>query len=158
MTMAKPIPHRRRVPMFFKLLVGCLVLAAALIVGGTYVVQAKTQLKSRGNYLQKAERRLEGYVEAVGASMTGTVELLANDPELREAVAAGSGQLEVAQVMHDALASKVTASSPTCSRSSRRRRACCGRSRARRSRTPRRPSSRRSTSRSTASCSRTRSS
>ena len=81
---------KRRVPMFFKLLAGCLVLAGALIVGGTYVVQSKSALKSRGNYLAKGERRLDGYVNKVGQVMTGTVELLAADEELRTAVAAGT--------------------------------------------------------------------
>nr|HEX4315919.1 methyl-accepting chemotaxis protein [Kofleriaceae bacterium] len=105
--MATPITHKRRIPMFFKLLAGCLVLAAALIVGGTYVVQAKTQLRSRGNYLAKAERRLDGYINAVGASMTGTVELLANDSELRDAVSAGSDAAKAhASEMYTALASK----------------------------------------------------
>jgi methyl-accepting chemotaxis protein len=67
--------QRLRLPMFFKLLVGCLTLAALLIVGG-----------SRGNYLAKARRRLDGYVDRVGRGMTGTVELLAADGELRAGV------------------------------------------------------------------------
>jgi methyl-accepting chemotaxis protein len=92
--------------MFFKLLVGCLVLAGALIVGGTYVVQAKTQLKSRGNYLAKQQRRLDGYIGSLGAAMTGTVELLASDSELRDAVEKGDQALEHAQEMHEALAGR----------------------------------------------------
>jgi methyl-accepting chemotaxis protein len=71
--------------MFAKFLIGCLALAALLIIGGTYVVQNETQLRSRGNYLQKAVRRLAGYVDRVGQGMTGTLEILAVDPELRTA-------------------------------------------------------------------------
>ncbi|HEV7554085.1 MAG TPA: hypothetical protein VGO00_01455, partial [Kofleriaceae bacterium] len=80
---------KMRVPMFVKFLVGCLSLAALLIVGGTYVVKNETKLKSRGNYLAQAERRLHGYVERVGRGMTGTVELLAADNEIREGLAKG---------------------------------------------------------------------
>ncbi|MGN6107560.1 MAG: methyl-accepting chemotaxis protein [Kofleriaceae bacterium] len=76
-------PRKLRVPMFVKFLVGCLALAALLIIGGTYVVQNETQLRSRGNYLQKSARRLAGYIDRVGQGMTGTLELLAVDPELR---------------------------------------------------------------------------
>src|SRR5689334_11194415 len=79
--------RRFRVPMFAKFLIGCLSLAAMLIVGGTYVVKKETQLRSRGNYLQKSARRLAGYVERVGQGMTGTLEILAGDPELRDALA-----------------------------------------------------------------------
>ncbi len=73
--------------MFAKFLIGCLTLAALLIIGGTYVVKDQTQLRSRGNYLQKSARRLAGYVEKVGQGMTGTLEILAVDPELRTALA-----------------------------------------------------------------------
>ena len=76
-----------RFPMFLKFLIGCLALAALLIVGGTYVVKNETQLRARGNYLQKSVRRLQGYTERVGRAMTGTLELLAADPELRAALA-----------------------------------------------------------------------
>src|SRR5262249_34022717 len=65
MTTTKP-RRRLRIPMFVKFLVGCLALAALLIVGGTYVVKNETQLRNRGNYLQKSARRLAGYVERVG--------------------------------------------------------------------------------------------
>ena len=55
-----------RFPMFSKFLIGCLLLAGLLIVGGTYVVKSETQLRARGNYLQKqcAAPRLH---ERVGA-------------------------------------------------------------------------------------------
>ena len=100
--------RKRRVPMFFKLLVGCLVLAGSLIVGGTYVVQSKSALKSRGNYLAKGERRLDGYVQKVGSVMTGTATLIADDDDLRVAVAAGTNDAVAphASETHDALASK----------------------------------------------------
>jgi methyl-accepting chemotaxis protein len=73
--------------MFAKFLVGCLTLAALLIIGGTYVLQSETQMRSRGNYLQKSSRRLAGYVDRVGQGMTGTLEILSVDPELRAALA-----------------------------------------------------------------------
>jgi len=77
---------RLRVPMFFKFLVGCLTLAALLIVGGTFVVKNETRLRSRGNYLQKQDRRLDGYLARVGRDMTATLELLVSDDELRKAM------------------------------------------------------------------------
>jgi methyl-accepting chemotaxis protein len=97
--------------MFFKFLVGCLTLAALLIIGGTYVVKNETRLKSRGNYLQKQDRRLDGYMERAGRDMTGMVELLAADPELRTAMAsvnplAMTQAAAHAKEMSDALSSK----------------------------------------------------
>ena len=98
---------RLRFPMFLKFLVGCLTLAALLIVGGAYVVRNETQLRSRGNYLQKAARRLHGYEDRVGRDMTATVELLVADGELRAAVAGATPELAVhAKAMWDALSSK----------------------------------------------------
>jgi len=94
-----------RVPMFVKFLVGCLALAALLIVGGTYVVKNETKFKSRGNYLAQAERRLHGYVERVGRGMTGTVELLAADNEIREGLAKGD-DIPHAKAAFDALSGK----------------------------------------------------
>ncbi len=81
------VNRRVRVPMFVKFLIGCLALAAFLIIGGTYVVKSETTLRSRGNYLVKHLRRLNGYVERVGKGMTGTLELIALEPELRSALA-----------------------------------------------------------------------
>jgi methyl-accepting chemotaxis protein len=78
--------RRLRFPLFFKFLVGCLALAAMLIVGGTFVVRNETRLRSRGNYLQKQERRLDGYLQRVGRDMTATLELLVADDELRKAM------------------------------------------------------------------------
>ena len=75
--------RRLRFPMFFKFLVGCLALAALLIIGGTFVVRNETRLRSRGNYLQKQDRRLDGYLDRVGRDMTATLELLVSDDELR---------------------------------------------------------------------------
>jgi methyl-accepting chemotaxis protein len=75
-----------RFPMFFKFLLGCLTLAALLIIGGTYVIKNETRLRSRGNYLAQAVRRLDGYVQRVGQGMTGAAELLATDDEIRDAV------------------------------------------------------------------------
>ena len=42
--------RKLRFPMFFKFLLGCLTLAALLIIGGTYVIKNKTQLKSQAAY------------------------------------------------------------------------------------------------------------
>jgi len=75
-----------RIPMFVKFLVGCLLLASFLIVGSTYVFQQETRLRARGNFLQKSVRRLAGYIDRVGRGMTGQVELLASDVELRRAL------------------------------------------------------------------------
>src|SRR5882724_7029033 len=82
--------RKLRFPMFFKFLVGCLTLAALLIVGGTFVVRHETRLRSRGNYLQKQDRRLDGYLERVGRDMTATLGLLVSDDELRRAMTQAS--------------------------------------------------------------------
>jgi methyl-accepting chemotaxis protein len=79
--------RKLRFPMFFKFLLGCLTLAALLIIGGTFVVKNQTRFKSRGNYLQKQDRRLEGYTDRVGRDMTAMLEMLASDDELRKAMA-----------------------------------------------------------------------
>jgi methyl-accepting chemotaxis protein len=109
---------RLRFPMFFKFLVGCLTLAGLLIVGGTFVVKNETRFRSRGNYLQKQDRRLEGYLDRVGRDMTATLELLADDDELRKAMAAALDPAPAvatagndaavlhARQMYDALSSK----------------------------------------------------
>ena len=62
-------------------------LANGLIIGSTYVFQQETQFRARGNYLAKSVRRLAGYTERVGRSMTGQLEMIANDNELRAALA-----------------------------------------------------------------------
>ncbi|MCW5806324.1 MAG: HAMP domain-containing protein [Deltaproteobacteria bacterium] len=100
-----------RFPMFIKFLIGCLTLAAIMIIGGVWVVKNETRLKNRGNYLQKAQRRLDGYIERIGRGMTGTAELLAADPELRTALAAdptagAGGPSPVAKRMHELLMGK----------------------------------------------------
>jgi len=97
------IARKLRFPMFFKFLVGCLALAALLIVGGALVVKNETRLRSRGNYLQKQVRRLDGYVERVGRDMTATLELLASDEELCKAMAqAAEGAPAAAETGHAA--------------------------------------------------------
>ncbi|HEX4418094.1 MAG TPA: HAMP domain-containing methyl-accepting chemotaxis protein [Kofleriaceae bacterium] len=104
-----PRTRKLRFPLFFKFLVGCLTLAALLIIGGTYVVRNETRLKSRGNYLQKQARRLDGYTDRVGRDMTAMLELLASDDELRKAMtgavsptatAAAADAAEAAAVLH----------------------------------------------------------
>ncbi|MGE3768285.1 MAG: methyl-accepting chemotaxis protein [Kofleriaceae bacterium] len=84
--------RKLRFPMFLKFLLACLVLAGMLIFGGTMVVKDQAVLRSRGNWLVKHLRRYEFYQEKVGKAMTGIVELIVGDPELRAAVAnAGKG-------------------------------------------------------------------
>jgi len=101
--MTPPTARKLRFPMFFKFLVGCLALAALLIVGGTVVVKNETRLRSRGNYLQKQARRLDGYTERVGRDMTATLELLASDDELSQRMA------QAATVAADASPAQVAA-------------------------------------------------
>lgn len=105
--------RKLRFPMFLKFLIGCLLLASLLIVGGTYVVKNETQLRSRGNFLQKSVRRLQAYVDRIGRGMTGTLELLAADPELRASLAnvpAPGAQIAdptlIAKTMHEQLTTK----------------------------------------------------
>src|ERR1700761_7307438 len=113
-------PKKLRVPLFFKFLIGCLTLSAFLIVGGAFVVRNETRLKSRGNYLQKQARRLDGYTDRVGHDMTATLALLADDDELRKAMTlagdaaappagAATGNtaaIQHAREMYDALSAK----------------------------------------------------
>jgi methyl-accepting chemotaxis protein len=76
-----------RFPLFAKFLVGCLILAALLIIGGTYVLKDETRLRNRGNFLAKGIMRLEGYIEDLGRGLTGTAQLISTYPELRGALA-----------------------------------------------------------------------
>jgi methyl-accepting chemotaxis protein len=78
-----------RFPMLVKFLIGCFTLAVLLIVGGTFVVKNETRLRNRGNYLGKHLRRYLGYEERIGRGMTGALELLASDPQLRRALGPG---------------------------------------------------------------------
>jgi methyl-accepting chemotaxis protein len=78
--------RKLRFPLFAKFLLGCLLLAGLLIVGGTLVVKDETRFRYRGNFLAKTVRRLEGYLERTGTNMTGVTELLADDSELRAAL------------------------------------------------------------------------
>jgi len=81
-----------RFPMFLKFLVACLVLAGLLIAGGTYVVKTETRFRNRGNWLAKHLRRYHGYQERVGRGMTGTLEILAGNPQLTAALMAPGDQ------------------------------------------------------------------
>lgn len=74
-----------RVPMFVKFLLGCLTLAALLIVGGTAVVKNQARPSTQGNFLAKHLRRFQGYEERVGRGMTGVLEVVADDPRVRRA-------------------------------------------------------------------------
>jgi methyl-accepting chemotaxis protein len=79
--------RKLRFPMFLKFLLACILLAGTLIFGGTMVFKDQAVLRSRGTWMVKHLRRYEFYQEKVGKSMTGLVELLVGDPELRAAVA-----------------------------------------------------------------------
>jgi methyl-accepting chemotaxis protein len=76
-----------RIPMFVKFLVGCLTLAALLIGGGTFVFRKETQRPAQGNFMAKNLRRYQGYEERAGRGLTGALELVAEDPRLRSAIA-----------------------------------------------------------------------
>lgn len=76
-----------RVPMFFKFLAGCLLLAFLLIFGGTYVVHLETKMKSRGNYLSKHFKRYIRYQEGLGRALVSVTDLISNSGELRRAMA-----------------------------------------------------------------------
>jgi len=78
-----------RVPMFFKFLAGCLLLAILLIVGGTLVVHQKTRMASRGNYLEKHFKRYRDYQAGLGAAAATVAEVLANDSRIIAALAPG---------------------------------------------------------------------
>ena len=77
-----------RFPMFLKFLLACLLLAGLLLFGGALVVKQKATFTNRGNFLAKHFRRYEFYQERIGRGMTGTVELVAADVALRQALSA----------------------------------------------------------------------
>lgn len=76
-----------RFPMFLKFLLACLVLAGLLIFGGTLVVKSKSQFTNRGAFLVKQLRRYEFFQERAGRAMTGAVEMVVSEGQLREAMA-----------------------------------------------------------------------
>lgn len=75
-----------RVPMFFKFLAGCLLLAFILILGGTLVVREKTKMASRGNYLEKHFKRYQNYQRGLGTGIASAAEVLASDSRLAQAL------------------------------------------------------------------------
>ncbi len=77
---------RMRVPMFFKFLAGCLLLAFVLIFGGSVVVHSLTQMKSRGNYLNKHFKRYLKYQQGLGRALVSVTDLVASSPALRVAM------------------------------------------------------------------------
>ena len=80
-----------RFPMFLKFLLACLVLAGLLIFGGTLVVKSKSQFTNRGAFLVKQLRRYEFFQERAGRAMTGAVEMVVSEGQLREAMAKPMG-------------------------------------------------------------------
>jgi methyl-accepting chemotaxis protein len=93
--------------MFLKFLLACLVLAGLLIFGGTMVVQNEATFRNRGNFLAKHLRRYELYQDRVGRDLTGTVELIAGVPTLREALATGTPDIAtLGATMFERLSSK----------------------------------------------------
>ncbi|MFO0548808.1 MAG: methyl-accepting chemotaxis protein [Polyangiaceae bacterium] len=79
-----------RFPMFVKFLLGCLTLAALLIVGGTFVLKQGSAVQMQGNFLAKHLRRYQGYEDRAGRGMTGVLEIVAEDPRLRRLLGRGS--------------------------------------------------------------------
>ncbi len=86
-----------RVPMFFKFLTGCLLLALILIVGGTLVVREKTKMTSRGNYLEKHFKRYRGYQAGLGLATASIAEVLANDSRLKRSLSAPRPDIAVTE-------------------------------------------------------------
>jgi methyl-accepting chemotaxis protein len=84
-----------RFPMFLKFLLGCLLLAGFLIFGATLLVKSKSTLRSRGNFLAKHLQRYEFYQERTGRTLTGTLEILVSDANLKAALAVQPREAEV---------------------------------------------------------------
>jgi methyl-accepting chemotaxis protein len=80
---------RLRFPMFTKFLIGCLALAAMLIIGGVMVVQNETRVRSRGAFMERQFRRYKGFQNGIGQAQASTVDYLAADPALRGALGRG---------------------------------------------------------------------
>jgi methyl-accepting chemotaxis protein len=83
--------RRFRVPMFFKFLAGCLLLAFLLILGGSVVVHLQTKMESRGNYLVKHFKRYLEYQQGLGRALSSVTDLVAHEEPLRQAMAAAQG-------------------------------------------------------------------
>src|SRR5690606_8729655 len=79
--------RRVRIPMFFKFLAGCLLLAILLIIGGSVVVHLQTTMRRDPNYLARHFKRYLEYQQGLGRALSSVTDLLANEPLLREALA-----------------------------------------------------------------------
>ena len=73
------------IPMFFKFLAGCLLLAFLLIFGGTYVVHLQTR-QTRGNYLGTSCQRYLEYQSSLGQALSSVADLIAHYPSLDAAM------------------------------------------------------------------------
>jgi methyl-accepting chemotaxis protein len=74
--------------MFLKFLVGCLLLATALIVGGIYVVRSETQRAARSSYVEEQANRYLAALGWMGRALGSVTDVLAHDAELARALAA----------------------------------------------------------------------
>ncbi|HTM20143.1 MAG TPA: methyl-accepting chemotaxis protein, partial [Kofleriaceae bacterium] len=87
-----------RIGMFWKFLVGCLLLAGLLLLGGYLVVRSETKMESRGDYLKKHMDRYLDYQDGLGRAVSSIADREANDPEVRRAltpVAQPDGKLTI---------------------------------------------------------------
>ncbi len=87
-----------RIGMFWKFLVGCLLLAGLLLLGGYLVVRSETKMESRGDYLKKHFDRYLEYQDGLGRAVSSIADREASDPELRRAltpVAAADGKTAI---------------------------------------------------------------
>ncbi|MEM9488872.1 MAG: methyl-accepting chemotaxis protein, partial [Myxococcota bacterium] len=78
---------QKSVPMFFKFLAGCLLLAFLLIIGGGMVVHFQTQLRSRGNYLKPPFKHYLEYQQEMGRAVVAVADVVSGEPSLRRALA-----------------------------------------------------------------------
>jgi methyl-accepting chemotaxis protein len=75
-----------RIGMFWKFLVGCLLLAGLLLLGGYLVVRSKTQVTNRSDFLVRNFDRYLDYQDSLGRAVWSLADREASDPELRRAL------------------------------------------------------------------------
>jgi methyl-accepting chemotaxis protein len=104
--------RRLRVPIFWKILASCLVLAGLVIVGSYFYTDHKMHANRRPPQMDGFYARYRAYQETVGQAAATVARVLGEDPELRAALAPGapegSGKAaqEIAERMWKALSHK----------------------------------------------------
>ena len=78
---------RIRFPMGLKFFIGLFALAFMLVGPGAYLVQQKSKMKSRKDYLAKHFKRYVAYQNGLGQAVATVADTLAHDDELRAALA-----------------------------------------------------------------------